>query len=138
MTEKQFFPQVSTWQVMPRLMGSSTKVGWLNVDDLGFIAAKAFAEPEGFIGKDLTLASDVKSIDECREVYREVMGKNPPRFPMPAWLFERFGFVGKDLSLMWRWLREALLDWGTGETLRLHPEALSVRSWLEKQKASNE
>lgn len=133
MTEKKFFPAVSTWRVMPELMGSQRKVVWLNVDDLGFIVAKAFAEPEGFIGKDLKLASDVQSIDECRVIYREVMGKNPPSFPMPAWMFERFGFVGKDLSIMWRWLREATIGLDTDTTLSIHPSALSVRGWLQKQ-----
>ena len=134
MTEKKFFPPVSAWHLMPALMGSSTKVVWLCTDDLGFIAAKAFAEPGHFIGKKLQLASDVKSIDECRTIYREVMDKNPPRFPMPVWMFERFGFVGKDLSIMWRWLRTGPLDLDTTTTLALHPGALSVRAWLEKQR----
>lgn len=134
MTEKKFFPPVSTWHLMPALMGSSTKIPWLCTDDLGFIAAKAFAEPQHFIGKELQLASDVRSIDECRAIYRQVMGKNTPRFPMPVWIFERFGFVGKDLSIMWRWLRTGPLDLDTTTTLKLHPGALSVQAWLEKQK----
>jgi uncharacterized protein YbjT (DUF2867 family) len=137
MTEKKFFPAVSTWHVMPQLMGSSRKVVWLCTDDLGFIVAKAFAEPGQFIGKELQLASDVKSIDESREIYREVMGKNPPRFPMPVWMFERYGFVGKDLGAMWRWLRNGTIDMDTGTTLAIHPGALSVRAWLETQSRVN-
>lgn len=133
MTEKKFFPAVSTWHIMPKLMGSSRKVVWLCVDDLGFIVAKAFAEPEQFIGKELQLASDVQSIDECRNIYRGVMGKSPPRFPMPVWMFERFGFVGKDLSIMWRWLRRETFEMDTHATLTIHPNALSVQTWLEKQ-----
>jgi uncharacterized protein YbjT (DUF2867 family) len=133
MTEKHFFPPVSTWHLMPKLMGSAQKVGWLCTDDLGFIVAKAFAEPEHFMGKELQLASDVQSIDECRIIYREVMGKSPSRFPMPVWMFERFGFVGKDLSIMWRWLGRATIDWDTDTTRMIHPNALSVRAWLEQQ-----
>lgn len=133
MTEKHFFPPVSTWHVMPKLMGSSQKVGWICTDDIGFIVAKAFAEPDHFIGKELPLASDVQSIDECRTIYREVLGKSPSRFPMPAWMFERYGFVGKDLSTMWRWLQKASIDWDTDTTRMIHPDALSVRAWLEKQ-----
>jgi uncharacterized protein YbjT (DUF2867 family) len=133
MTEKKFFPAVSTWKVMPQLMGSSRKVVWLCTDDLGFIVAKAFAESSQFIGKELQLASDVKSIDECREIYREVLGKYPPRFPMPVGMFERFGFVGKDLSIMWRWLREATIYLDTDTARSIYPEALTVQAWLEKQ-----
>jgi len=134
MTEKKFFPPVSTWHVMPKLMGGSTNVVWLNTDDLGFIVARALAEPERFIGRELELASDVKSIDECRTIYRRVMGKKPPRFPMPVWIFERFGFVGKDLSIMWRWLRTAVLDLDTQATRTIHPGASTVEAWLEKQR----
>lgn len=133
MTEKKFFPAVSTWHVMPTLMGSSRKVGWLCVDDLGFIVAKAFADPDQFIDKELQLTSDVQSIDECCAIYREVTGKQPSRFPMPVWMFERLGFVGKDLGIMWRWLRDATIDLDTSTTLAIHPRALSVRAWLANQ-----
>lgn len=134
MTEKKFFPAVSTWHIMPTLMGSSRAVVWLSVDDLGVIVARAFAEPDHFIGKELQLASDVQSIDECRRLYREVVGKNPSRVPMPVWMFERYGFVGKDLSIMWRWLRTANIDVDTDTTRTVHPDALNVQAWLVKQK----
>ena len=133
MTDKKFFPAVSTWHIMPKLMGSSRDVGWLCVDDLGFIVAKAFAQPDQFIGKEIRLASDIKTIDECRGIYRKVMGKNSPHFPMPVWMFERFGFVGKDLSIMWRWLRRETFDMDTNTTLTIHPDAFSVQAWLEKE-----
>jgi uncharacterized protein YbjT (DUF2867 family) len=137
MTEKKFFPAVSTWHVMPKLMGSSTKVVWLSVDDLGFIVAKAFANPDQFIGQEFQLASDVQSIDECRALYRKVTGKEPPRLPMPVWMFERLGFVGKDLGIMWRWLRQGTIDLDTSATLAIHPNALRVEAWLAKQHSTN-
>ena len=136
MTHKKFFPAASTWHVMPKLMGSSRNVGWLCTDDLGAIAAKAFAAPHRFVGNDLALASDVQSLDECRSIYREVMGKNPRRFPMPVWLFQRFGFVGRDLTTMWRWLRTATIDLDAAPTHAIHPDALTVGGWLSKQKAA--
>lgn len=134
MTDKKFFPAVSTWHVMPALMGSSREVTWLCVDDLGIIAARVFADPDHFVGQDLKLVSDKQSIDECRSLYRAVMGKNPPRFPMPIWMFERFGFVGIDLPRMWRWLRTATFDADLEATRAIHPGALSVEEWLRKQK----
>lgn len=134
MIHKKFFPALAAWQVMPRLMGSSRRLPWLCTDDLGAIAAKVFADPHQFVGKDLTLASDVQSLDECRSIYREVMGRNPRSFPMPVWLFERIGFVGKDLSTMWRWLRTGNVDLDTEPTRAIHPDALTVRGWLSKKK----
>lgn len=138
MTEKKFFPAVSTWQVMPRLMGGARKVGWISADDLAVIVAKAFAEPEQFVGKELHLASDVQSIDECRAIHQEVVGKRPARYPMPAWMFARFGFVGEDLSKMWRWLQVNNIDLDTRPALAIHPGALGVRAWLQNKKVTRQ
>ena len=136
MTEKKFFPNVGTWHVMPKVMGLSRRLPWLCADDLGAIAAKAFADPDRFVGQDLVLASDVQSLEECRAIYREVLGRNPPHFPMPVWLFKRFGFVGRDLMTMWRWLQTGEVALDTAPTRALHPEALTVRSWLSRQKGA--
>lgn len=134
MTEAKFFPAVSTWHLMPKLMGSERKIGWLCTEDLGAIVAKAFADPTRFISQELNLATDVKSINECRTIYRTVMGRNPPYFPLPVWLFKRFGFVGKDLSVMWRWLRTAVFELDVRSTLALHPDAFTIQSWLSRRK----
>jgi uncharacterized protein YbjT (DUF2867 family) len=136
MTDKKFYPAVAVWHVMPMLMGSSRPVGWLCTDDLGAIAAKAFAAPQQYIGKELMLASDVQSLEQCRSIYHEEMGVAPPRFPMPNWLFERFGFVGSDLTTMWRWLRTGAIDLDTAPTFAIEPDALTVRAWLRRQKAA--
>jgi uncharacterized protein YbjT (DUF2867 family) len=134
MTEAKFFPHMAMWHVMPALMGSARPLPWLSAEDVGAIAAKAFAQPERFISLDQVLASDVQTIDQCRALYREVLGRNPPRFPMPPAVFERFGLVGKDLGRMWRWLRENEVPLDTRATLAIHPQSLSVRTWLEAQR----
>jgi uncharacterized protein YbjT (DUF2867 family) len=137
MTDKAYYPQVSVWHVMPKLMGSTRTVPWLAVDDLGVIAAKAFADPTRFIGADIPLAGDLKSIDECRAIWQDVHGHRPRGFPMPVWMFERIaGYAGKDLPIMWRWLRTGSVPEDTGPTKEIHPRAQSVRKWLEWQRAS--
>ena len=101
--------------------------------DVGAIAAKAFAHPDEYIGKDLPLATDARTLAECREIFREVKGKYPSRFPMPMFLFEKF--VGRDIPNMWRWLRSNPVSLETGETYQVHPEAMTVRTWLESTSA---
>jgi uncharacterized protein YbjT (DUF2867 family) len=130
MTDKSFYPSVAVWHVMPKLMGSSRPVGWLCTDDFGAIVARVFADPERWGGTDLKLVSDVQSIDECRATWRDVRGREPRRFPMPVWLFERF--VGPDLTTMWRWLRTAEFDMSTDVTRELLPGSLTVRDWLKR------
>jgi uncharacterized protein YbjT (DUF2867 family) len=84
MTDKDFYPSVSTWSLMPKLMGQDRPVGWICADDLGAIAARAFAEPDRFIGAELSLAADVQSIAQCRQIWIELNGRAPRRFPMPG------------------------------------------------------
>ena len=136
MTESKFFPAVGTWHLMPALMGPARPLPWLCADDLGAIAAKAFAAPDRYLGQDLLLVSDVQSLDQCRAIYHEVLGKNPPRFPLPRWLFARFGFAGRDLTAMWRWLRMGNIALDTAPTRAIHPDALTVRAWLHRQRAA--
>jgi uncharacterized protein YbjT (DUF2867 family) len=128
MTEKHFYPAASVWHVMPKLMGEDRPVGWLSVEDLAVIVAKAFDRPEEFVGRDIGLASDVQSIRECRAIWRDVKGRPPRRFPMPVRMLERFG--GTNETTMWRWLHDNEIDLDTAPALEIHPEARSVRTWL--------
>lgn len=128
MTDKDFFPAVSTWSLMPKVMGEDRPVGWICAGDLGAIAARAFAEPDQFIGAELSLAADVQSIAQCRQIWRDVKGRAPRRFPMPVSMFKRV--ASSDLVTMWSWLRTAQVDFDTTATRRLLPTALTVREWL--------
>ena len=137
MTDRGFYPPVGVWHVMPKLMGSTRVVPWLAVDDLGVIVAGAFADPSRFVGADIPLAADLKSIDECRAAWTKVFGRRPSQLPMPVWAFERIaGKAGKDLPAMWRWLRSGAVPEDTTPTRAIHPAALTVRQWLEAQRES--
>lgn len=101
MTDKGYYPQVSVWHVMPKVIGARRKVPWLAVDDLGAVAARVFANLGRFLGADLALAGDVRTIDECRAIWQQVDGRRPR---------------------------------GSRPTREIHPEALTVRSWLERNR----
>lgn len=133
MTDKGYYPNVSTWYLMPKLMGENRALGWISTEDVGIVTAKIFAAPERYIGQTIPLASDVRTIEECRSIYREVMGKNPSRFPMPIWLFKRV--AGTELLTMWQWLRTGNLEMTTAATQQIHPEAMDIKAWLTKQKS---
>jgi uncharacterized protein YbjT (DUF2867 family) len=136
MTDKGFFPAVAAWSLMPKLMGADTPLPWICVDDLGAVAARAFAEPDRFVGAELSLAADIRSISECRDIWREIAGRPPRSLPMPVWMFERF--VGTDLTTMWRWLRKAHLDADPAQTRELLPTASTVREWLICQRPATQ
>lgn len=128
MTDKDFYPPVSMWHLMPKLIGGDRPLPWLCADDLGAVAARAFAEPDRFIGADLPLAADVRTLDECRALWLSATGRKPRGFPMPLWLFEKF--TGKDLTAMWRWLHTHPVDADPDATRSIVPAAKTVREWL--------
>ncbi|TCO43647.1 uncharacterized protein YbjT (DUF2867 family) [Kribbella antiqua] len=128
MTDKDFYPPVSVWHVMPKLAGDRTQIPWLAVDDLGAIAARAFGEPAGFVGAELPLAAEFRSIDECRRAWQLVRGRRPRGFPMPVRLFERF--VGKDLTTMWRWLGSHPVSVDPAATAKLLGRVTTVEEFL--------
>jgi uncharacterized protein YbjT (DUF2867 family) len=129
MTDKKFYPAVGTWRIWPKMTGEDRPIPWLSVRDVGAIAARAFAEPAGFGGKELELAGDVQTLVACRSIFREVMGREPRSFPMPKWLFDRF--TRHDTLTMWRWLRTGEVPANPEATRAVLPEALTVRTWLE-------
>ncbi len=128
MTDKAFYPPVAVWHLMPKLAGGQTPIPWLAVDDLGAIAARAFSEPDTFVGADLPLAAEFRSIDECRHIWQRVTGRAPRHFPMPLWLFQRF--VGTDLPTMWRWLRANPVPVDPVRTQQLLPAVTTVEQAL--------
>jgi uncharacterized protein YbjT (DUF2867 family) len=131
MTDKDFYPPVSMWHLMPKLIGADRPLVWLCADDLGAVAARAFAEQDRFAGADLSLASDVRSVAECRALWRETFGRAPRRFPMPVPLFRKF--VGDDLIKMWQWLHGYLVEVDPEETRAIVPAAKTVREWLSSR-----
>jgi uncharacterized protein YbjT (DUF2867 family) len=134
MTDPSFYPAVSVWRLMPMLTGADLPIAWLCLDDLGAIAAKAFADPDRFVGADLSLAADIRSNAECRQLWRAAMGREPRRFPMPVWLFKRV--ADKDLITMWRRLAAAKFPFSTATTREILPSARTVEEWLAGHRAA--
>lgn len=128
MTDKRFYPALGTWSIWPRIAGDQQPIPWLAVADLGAITTAVFADPDRFVGKDLALAADVRTLAECRQMHEELTGKPPPSLPVPMWLFDRF--TRKDITTMWRWTRTGTVPLDTATTHALLPTAMTVREWL--------
>jgi uncharacterized protein YbjT (DUF2867 family) len=131
MTDKDLYPPVAAWHLMPRLVGDHRPLPWLSAEDLGAIAARAFRDPATYVGTDIALAADICTLSQCRETWRRVTGRNPRRFPMPVWLFERF--VGPDLTRMWRWLATHDVEADVTQTRSLHPAAATIEEFFRRR-----
>ncbi|MGH8911526.1 MAG: NmrA family NAD(P)-binding protein, partial [Acidimicrobiia bacterium] len=128
MTDKSYYPAVGTWKIWPQMSGEDRPIAWMAAEDVGAIASIVFSQPDDYIGQNLLLVSDVRSLAECRAIYRELIGRAPRTFPMPIWLFDRF--TKKDVTAIWRWVRTGTYPTDTAATRAIHPSALTVREWL--------
>jgi uncharacterized protein YbjT (DUF2867 family) len=130
MTDRSFYPAVGTWRIWPAMSGTDRPIPWLALADLGSVAATVFAAPDRYAGADLALAADIQTLEACRSIYSDVVGKPPRTFPMPVALFDRF--TRQDPTAMWRWLRTGSVTVDVEGTRALLPTAMTVRQWLER------
>lgn len=106
LSDKQFFPALGAWGVKPRIVGWHTPVPWIAVRDIGLAIANAFEDPQAWVGRDVSLIGDIKTMAECRALFEKVNGKPPFRLPLPLWLFGKL--AGSEMITMWQWMREFL------------------------------
>jgi len=76
LTEKEFFPALAAWGVEPRIVGWHTPIPWVAVRDIGITIAEIFENPEAWIGGDVTVCGDIKTLKETQEIFKKVDGKN--------------------------------------------------------------
>lgn len=135
LSEKEFFPALATWGAEPKVVGWDTPIPWVAVRDIGMAVANAFEDPQTWIGRDINLLGDVKTLAECKAVFAEVHGKKPFGVPLPLWLFRKM--TGDEFIQMWQWLVDLAAEagesgyWEMAETSRqLCPDMLDMHSWL--------
>lgn len=68
------------------LGGPNVKMQVVSADDIGFVAAKAIAEPEVFIGQTVDIVGDEVSVADMQKAFENVVGHRVARAPMPRWL----------------------------------------------------
>lgn len=129
MSDKSFAPPLVAWNVTGKMLGDDFPLSWIAVDDIGAAAAKIFSEPDKHIGKELELTGDIKSMKECREIYRNVCGKNPFRIPAPVWLFR---LMQKDLCKMYNWMKEQKVpERSLADTKQMLGKTMTVEIWMK-------
>lgn len=68
------------------LGGPHIKMQVVSSQDIGFIAAKAIAESEVFIGQTIDIVGDDVSVADMQKAFQTVAGHKVTRAPMPRWL----------------------------------------------------
>jgi len=138
LSEKEFYPAMGAWGVYPQILGWDTPLPWAAVRDIGIAIANIFDAPQKWIGRDVNLCSDVKTLEQCRAIFTAIDGKKPFRLPLPPRLF---GKMAQDEFIqMWEWMVGYLSELGHQGLLQIVensqevcPEILDMESWLMKK-----
>jgi len=134
LSQKEFYPALAAWGTKPKVIGWDAPVPWVAVRDIGIAIANVFENPEAWIGRQVSLFGDVKTMAQCRDIFTEVDGRKPFRLSLPLWLFRRM--ASNEFIKMWQWMANSMEGpqalWETVESSRkLCPELLDLSSWLE-------
>lgn len=135
MSEKEYYPAMAAWGAMPKVLGWDKPLPWVAVHDIGVAIANILADPDAWLGRDITLCSDVRSLRESKAAFQAVTGKKPFGIPLPVTLFQRM--AGEELVAMWRWLDRYIAERGPDrlnalidDTRKVCPESHDVAGWL--------
>lgn len=124
-------PAMKPHLMFPVLAGSlrsDTKFQMLAVEDLGWIAAKALTDPGNWGERKINLAGDVMTVPEMKRTYREVTGKRPKRWHIPAAMFRK---LVPEFAEQLGWHNKVNFAFGAEELLAARPDAVRFRGFLE-------
>ena len=141
LTEKDFYPSLGAWGAKVKILGWDAPIPWVAVRDIGVAAANIFENPETWIGKDVSLFGDIKTMRECRDIFMEVDGKKPFRLSLPLGLFKKM--AGEELVIMWHWLDRFLRTENLGtlkkiakESGLINPAMTDMKRWLQMNRSA--
>ena len=123
-------PKMKPGLIFPILAGSlkpDTTFPMLAVTDLAWMAAEALTAPSKWGGKKINLAGDALTVHEMKKVYRDVTGRRPKGWRMPAALFRR---LAPEFAAQLDWHNRVNFAFGPEEFRRLRPDAIRFRDFL--------
>ena len=80
-------------------------------------------------GRKINLAGDTLTVGQMKDAYREVTGKRPKAWSLPAVLFRR---LVPEFAAQLRWHNEAGFAFDQTDLRAIHPTALDFRGFLRK------
>lgn len=143
LSEAEFYPALATWGAEPKVLGWDTPIPWVAVHDIGVAIANIFDDPGTWVGRDVSLCGDIKTLGESRTIFTAIDGKKPLRIPLPLWLFSKI--AEEEFIKMWEWMDDWVTKSGVhglrairDSSREVCPEMLDMASWLKfKRNGSN-
>jgi len=139
LTEKEFFPAMVAWGMKPRIVGWDKPIPWVAVHDIGLAIANIFDDPDKWIGADIAMCGDIKTLAESQSIFSKIVGKKPLRIPLPIWLFRKM--ARDEFIEMWEWMDKWINREDISNLMNLKqqsravcPDPIDMESWLLKKR----
>ena len=139
LSEKEFYPAMGAWGAEPKVLGWDRPIPWVAVRDIGIAISNIFDGPKTWIGRDVTLCGDVRTLGESKAIFTAIDGKKPRRIPLPLWLFGKM--AGDEFIDMWEWMDDWIDEWGASglweiaeASREVCPDMLDMESWLKMKR----
>ena len=98
------------------------------VEDIGAFAAMAFEHPEEWIGREVEIAGDERTMPEIAEAFGRVAGREVGYYQVPWEQFEEQ--MGEEYAVMYRWFNEVGYEADVEALRREHPGLIDFEGYL--------
>jgi uncharacterized protein YbjT (DUF2867 family) len=89
---------------LPQPLDPDKPFQMIDAEDIGVFAARAFGDPESWIGREVDIAGDELTMPEIAGTFSRVIGRNVDYFQVPWDGFEEQ--MGEEYTIMYRWFND--------------------------------
>lgn len=104
------------------------------VDDIGWFAAEAFANPQAYLGQTVDIAGDCLTVAQMKQVIEKVTGRKPLGFKSPLWLFR---LIYPAVAAQFEWNNQGGWNFDVDAVRKIHPGAISFETFLNMHRPKN-
>jgi uncharacterized protein YbjT (DUF2867 family) len=98
------------------------------VEDVGAFAARAFENPDRWIGREVDLAGDEQSMTEIAETFGRVIGREVSYYQVPWNQFEEQ--MGEEVTVNYRWFNDMGYEADIAALRQEYPELTTFERYL--------
>jgi uncharacterized protein YbjT (DUF2867 family) len=98
------------------------------VEDIGAFVALAFEHPEEWIGREVEIAGDERTMPEIAETFGRVAGREVGYYQVPWDRFEEQ--MGEEYAVMYRWFNDVGYEADVEALRRKHPGLIDFEGYL--------
>jgi uncharacterized protein YbjT (DUF2867 family) len=98
------------------------------VEDVGAFTAMAFEHPDEWIGREVEIAGDERTMPEIAEAFGRVIGREVGYYQVPWDQFEEQ--MGEEYAVMYRWFDDVGYEANVEALRREHPGLIDLERYL--------